>query len=192
MNLKNLRILVITLLLASCTNKSIILSDISQTQANLVILILEQNDIKVDKSQLKNNNYIIEVDSQEEKNALQILKLNGFPRNNLSSLGEIFKKDGFMSSPLEEHGRYLYALNQELETMILQIDGVSQVKVNVNIPMPDENLWKSTQQKSSAAVLIKYRPGFNIDIYSNKIKQLVASTVPNLTPINVTLLTIAE
>ena len=76
--------------------------------------------------------------------------------------------------------------------MIGNIDGVTQVKVSVNLPMSADNLWNDSQQKSTASVLIKYKSGYNVEIYSNKIKQLVANSVPNLSPNNVIVLSIAN
>ncbi|MBP9743684.1 MAG: EscJ/YscJ/HrcJ family type III secretion inner membrane ring protein, partial [Burkholderiales bacterium] len=121
--------------------------------------------------------------------ALGILHMNGSPSQQYNTMGDVFKKDGFISSPLEEQGRFIYALQQQIEKMISQIDGVIDVECQVSLAPSTDNLWQNDQVKPAAAVFIKYKNGYRLDLYVNRIKQLVANSVPGLSPDRVEVLT---
>lgn len=183
-------IISITALLISCSNSMITLVDnISQNTANLIILQLGQNDIAAIKQENKEKNYLVQVAKSDQLKALAILNMNGSPNKQYSSLGEVFKKDSFISSPLEEQGRFIYALQQQIINMISQMDGVIDVECQVSLAPSSDNLWQNEQIKPAAAVFIKYKNGYRLDLYLNRIKQLVANSVPGLTPERVEVLT---
>jgi type III secretion protein J len=185
----------VVIALASCSgsDRKELLSGLSQDAANEVELTLLNNGIKgVDKERSKEGTYSILVDRSKVANALGILNNFGLPAVNYTSMGEVFKKDSFISTPLEEHGRFIYALEQEIASMISQINGVTDVNVVVNIPQPSDNLWQGDQAKSSASVLVSYQQGSRLDLYSNRIKSLVCNAVPGLAPDNVEVVMIPQ
>ena len=172
-------------LLASCTPKasSSIVQGLKESDANNIVLILSNNGVTSEKIiNPKDQTYSISVDTKNEVLALQVLSNFGEPTVSHTSMGEIFKKDGMISSPVEEFARYTYALDQDLESTLAQIDGVISVKVHVSLPMPSDNLWSSETARPGAAIFIKYRTGYRIDLLTNRIKLLVSKAVPGLTP----------
>ncbi len=173
-----------------CNNAYVtLISNINQTTANTIILQLGQNDIAAIKAEDKDKTFSVSVAKKDQIKALNILNLNGSPNQQFSSLGEIFKKDSFISSPLEEHGRFIFALQQQIAKMISQMDGVINVECQVSLPLSTDNLWQNEQIKPAAAVFIKYKNGYRLDLYINRIKQLVANSVPGLAPERVEVLT---
>jgi type III secretory pathway lipoprotein EscJ len=93
-------------------------------------------------------------------------------------MGDVFKKEGLISSPLEERARYLYALSQELEATLAQIDGVVVARVHVVLPEkpgPGEQV-----QPPSAAVFIKHLPSLEPDAIAFRVRQLVARSIPGM------------
>ncbi len=169
--------------LISCSGSKVELLDVaSQEAANEIVLLLGNNNVDADTQLQKGGRVIILVDKSNQNKALNLLSANGMPRTSYSSLGEVFKKDSFISSPLEEHSRFLYALDQEIANMLSLINGVVEVKTIVNIPAPNDNLWQTTAPLPTASVLIKYRQGERIDLYVNRIKTLVSNAVPGLSP----------
>jgi len=175
-------------LVTACSSgeKKELLSGLDQDAANQVELTLLNNGIRdIDKEKAKDGTYSILVATSKIANALSILSNSGLPPTNFTSFGEVFKKDSFISTPIEEHGRFIYALEQEIANMISQINGVSGVNVVVNIPQPSDNLWQNEQPKSSASVLVTYQPGSRLDLYANRIKALVCNAVPGLAAENV-------
>jgi type III secretion protein J len=172
-------------LLTGCEVKQniAVVQGIKEADANNIVLILSNNGIKSEKEyNLKEQTYNIKVDPKNEVLALQILSNFGEPSKARTSMGEVFKKDGMISSPMEEFARYTFALDQDLESTLSQIDGVIAVKVHVSLPMPSDNLWSAETAKPGAAIFIKYRMGYRIDLLTNRIKLLVSKAVPGLTP----------
>lgn len=177
-------ILMSVVLFANCTvEKPILVQGLTQNDANNIVLVLANNNIPATKKfDAKEGTYHIEVDSKNQILGLQVLSNFGEPVSKRTSMGEIFKKENMISSPMEEFARYTYALDQDLESTLAQIDGIISVRVQVSLPMPSDNLWSSEAAKPGAAIFIKYRPGYRIDLLTNRIKLLVSKAVPGLTP----------
>jgi type III secretion protein J len=161
----------------------VLVQGVTQENANNIVLVLENNNVTAQKlMDPKDGTFSITVAPKNEHLGLQILSNYGEPVTKHQTMGQIFKKEGMISSPMEEFARYTDALNQELESTIAQIDGIISVKVQVSLPMPSDNLWSSEAAKPGAAIFIKYRPGYRIDLLTNRLKLLVSKAVPGLTP----------
>lgn len=100
------------------------------------------------------------------------------PERSRTSLGEIFKKEGVISTPLEERARYIYALSQELEATLSQIDGV--IVARVHVVLPERIAPGEPVQPASAAVFIKHTPALDPDSVRGRIQQMVASSIPGM------------
>ncbi|MCE2706584.1 MAG: type III secretion inner membrane ring lipoprotein SctJ [Proteobacteria bacterium] len=179
--------------LVGCNTSQIVLVDnVTQQTANDIILLLGNNDINASRQLLKDGNYTISVKKADQIAALALLKKTGKPGQGFTSFGEVFKKDSFISSPIEEQGRFIFALEQEISSMVSHIDGVITVKTQVTLPPPVDNLWQAEAIKPSAAVFIKYDNSYRLDLYINKIKQLVANSVPGLSLDRVAVLSMSQ
>jgi len=173
----------------SCDNTKVdLLNNLNQDSANTIVLVLGQNDISVSKVINKDGTYKIMVDKNQEISAISLLKYNGDPSKSYAKLGEVFKKDGFISSPVEEQARFIDAKQQEISAMISAFNGVVYVNTQISLPPPTDNMWQSDSVKPSASVLIKYKPGYKMDVYTNRIRQMVANAVPGLVFDNVEVL----
>jgi len=168
---------------SGCDNTKVMLvQDTNQDTARQIMVLLESHSIDTEEKVNKDGLYSLFVARSKKLAALQLLQNNGLPGSKYTNLGEVFKKDSFISSPLEEHSRFLFALDQEISQMLAQLNGVISVKTTVNIPASNDNLWQPEQPKSSASVLIKFQQGARVDLYVNKIKSLVSNAVPGLIP----------
>lgn len=176
--------ILLIVLISSCGNRGsfVILNNVSQDVANQTILVLGNNDINANKVLQKDGTYNLLISEKDKINALTILRDNGMPTTKFTSLGEVFKKDSFISSPLEEHSRYVFALEQEVSNMLSKFDGVTSVNVTISLPVENNNLVATDSSYSSASVLIRYQSGTRLDLYIQRIKRLVANSVPALTP----------
>lgn len=99
-------------------------------------------------------------------------------------MGDVFRKEGMISSPLEERARYLWALSQELSATVSQIDGV--IKARVHVVLPERGSGADASLPSSAAVFIKHKPGFNYDDVIPQVKRLISNSIPGLSQEKVT------
>ena len=109
--------------------------------------------------------------------AARLSSQSGVPRGVYKGFGTVFQKDGLISSPLEERARLTYAVSQEIEAMLMEIDGVLGVRANVVLP---ERRYGRNTDLPSAAVLIRHRSGLETDLLQMKVRRLVASSVPGL------------
>ena len=120
----------------------------------------------------------LSVDSSKIPAAVNLLKRNGYPRDQFVSLGDVFSSDGLVSSPLQERARYIYALSQDISETISQIDGVLVSRVHVVLGEKDRNGREI--KAPSASVFIKHAEGLPTGSLTPKIKDIVANGIENL------------
>lgn len=89
-------------------------------------------------------------------------------------MGQVFKKDGLISSPVEERARYIYALSQELGNTLSKIDGV--LRLACTWCCPSAVRW-ARRAPSTAAVFIKHQDGYNLEIIQPQIRKLVTDSI---------------
>lgn len=175
-------IVLCALAITSCgSSQRTILDGLDQTSANNVLVELNLSNIDAEKLKDKLGLYSILVPKDEEYRALTLIKHNANPVEKYVTLGEVFKKDSFISSPLEEQARFIYALEEQISAMVAAIDGVTYVSTQVSLPLPSDNLIQGQTTQASASVFIKYKDAYHLEMYANRIKQLVANSVPGLT-----------
>jgi flagellar M-ring protein FliF len=98
----------------------------------------------------------------------------------------LLDKEGITASEFVQRVDYQRAMQGELEKTIEAIDGVSSATVNLTIP-PDQVFAGATTDAPSAAVLVQPAGGTTLSSDAvQAIVHLVASSIPNMTPDNVT------
>jgi len=163
--------------LAACGERADLQTGLKDPEANEVINVLSRQGIEASKRPTKEG-VVVAVEKADISRATEILQAAGLPRRNLSNLGQVFKKEGMISTPLEERVRYIYGLSEELQYTLQQFDNVISARVHVVLPeriAPGEPI-----QPSSAAVFIKFHPPFDEDTMMPRIRHLVASSIPGL------------
>jgi len=170
---------VLVLALAGCGANVELLSNMNEREANEVIAALSEADIAVQKLPGKDGVINLSVDQSNVARAITVLSTDGLPRERRATMGDVFKKEGLISSPLEERARYLWALSQELSETISQIDGV--LRARVHVVLPERSTGGDPPLPSSAGVFVKHRNGVNLEESVPQIKRLVASSIPGLT-----------
>ncbi|MEO6078228.1 MAG: flagellar basal-body MS-ring/collar protein FliF [Steroidobacteraceae bacterium] len=95
------------------------------------------------------------------------------------------KDPGFGVSQFMENARYQHALQQELEQVIAGLDSVQQA--SVILAVPQQSAFVRDRRRVSASVTLQLRAGRRLDREQvNSIVNLVASSVPELTADEVT------
>jgi type III secretion protein J len=180
--MKRITIFIVCLLLVSlsaCGNRMVILlNGLPEEDANMIIAALSQSGIAATKIAADDDLISISVPGADQPAALAELHRRGLPRQNYASLGDIFKKDGIISTPLEEQARYVYALAQELEKTLSQLDDV--VYVRVHPVLARKASLNGPAANASAGVLIKHRPDVDLTPLIPQIQALVAHSIPDL------------
>ncbi len=94
-------------------------SHLDEQQANEVSAALLRANINADKRQAdRATDWSVLVAKRDLPSAMAILDATGLPHNVHSSMGEVFKKEGFVASPTEDKARYQFALSEELSSTL--------------------------------------------------------------------------
>jgi type III secretion protein J len=169
--------LAMCLVLAAC-GRSELYSKLSEGQANEMIAVLQAAGIAAEKEDGGELGWTVTTGRGDFGHAVEILHAQGYPRDDFASLGTVFKKEGFVSSPTEERARLIFGLSQELSHTISQIDGVVQARVH--LALPQDQPLSDKKQPSSASVFIKYRPGSNVEAQVGKVKALLVNSIEGM------------
>lgn len=170
-------LLVFCLALAGC--KESLYSNLNEQEANEMLVVLAQTGIDSQKSRVSDEEWSISVNQQDLPVAIEALKRAGLPRTRFANLGDMFKRDGIVSTPTEERVRFLYGVSQELSNTLSKIDGVTAARVHIVIPENDPLADRALP--SSASVFIKHDASLDLHPMLPSIKSLVLRSVEGLT-----------
>jgi type III secretion protein J len=172
-----------------CSCKSELYQHLDERDANEILATLYAAGVHAGKSTRDEKTWSVEVEEHDLPNALRIVAEHGLPREQFANAGDLFKKEGLVSTPSEERIRYIYAVSQELSNTLSQIDGVIVARVHPVIPANDP---LATQiRPASASVFIKYRRDANLEAMAPPIKNLVMRSIEGLQYENISLTFVA-
>ena len=165
------------LLLAGCSKVGLY-SGLNEQEVNEIVAALAADGIDASKEAAENNTWQVMVEKAQLGTALDLLRAQGLPNDRYVSMGDVFQKQGLVSTPSEERMRYIYAMSQELSQTLRKVDGVVAARVHVVIPANDPLSDKI--RPSSAAVFIKHRPDVDLRLLAPAVKQMVAHSIEGL------------
>lgn len=169
--------------LAGCARPELY-AQLTERQANEMVALLQSSGIEAKKEAREAGTYAITAQQENFSRAIDLLNANGLPRGSFDTVGQVFKKEGFVSSPVEERARLTYALSQELANTLQSIDGV--IVARVHLAVPDKDPLVDKPKPASASVFIKYRAGRDLSGQVGQMKALVVNGVEGLPYENVT------
>lgn len=115
------------------------------------------------------------------------LASQGLPQGTASGMDMISEQSSFGVSQFMEGARYQHALEAELARTISHLGAVSDARVHLAIPK--QSAFMRDQKGASASVLLQLYRGRELEPdQASAIVHLVASSIPNLTASNVTLI----
>jgi type III secretion protein J len=190
--MKNVLALSVLLLLSACQSSQEIVSNLSEFEANEILVILDAQSINATKVLVpvktgnKPPSYTVQVNPGQAVEAMRILVDNRLPKSKSAGLAEVYPSDGssLIPSRTEEKAKYVRALQGEIENMLKTLPDV--VEARVIIVMPDQDVVRDLHQaplKATASVAVVYNP---IDskgtapVKAEEVKYLVASAVEDL------------
>ncbi|WP_281035131.1 type III secretion system inner membrane ring lipoprotein SctJ [Mesorhizobium tamadayense] len=166
-------------------------SNLNQRQANEIVATLMRHGIPAQREAGKDGKMTVSVQKGRFAEAMAILDESGLPKQEFQTLGEVFKRDGLVSSPVEERATMIYGLSQELSQTISDIDGV--LSARVHLVLPENDPLKQQLVPSSASVFIRHRASVPMNELIPQVKMLVAKGIAGLTydNVSVTLIPVA-
>ncbi|MCW7542114.1 type III secretion inner membrane ring lipoprotein SctJ [Aquabacterium sp. A7-Y] len=172
-----LMLVLLCLALQAC--KQPVYDHLTEQEANEVLLTLLKGGVDAEKRAGEEQRFSVWVDESSMATALELLNANAQPTREYKSLGDVFARNGLVSSPNEERIRFIYAVEQELSRTLAHIDGVLVARVHVVLPASDP---LSLQAKpASTSVFIKHRADVDMQAALPAIKDLVVRGIEGLT-----------
>lgn len=167
----------VALLMSACAEKELY-GGLSEKEANEMVAVLQSAGVSASKASKDGKIWSLQTDADDFPKAVAVLHDQGYPRDRFESLGEVFKKEGFVSSPMEQRARLMYGLSQELSQTISSIDGVVQARVHIAVPEADP--LSEEPKPSSASVFIRHSPDVDLSSQVGSIKALVTNSIEGL------------
>lgn len=175
--MKSLRlalILGLALLLTGCRVE--LYSALPENDANQMLAILMQHHIDADK-QPGTGGVTLRVEQSQFINAVELLRLNGFPRRSYVSAATMFPPNQLVVSPAEEQQKIVFLNEQRIERMLSQMEGVIHADVTIAYGSANDD---GSAGPASVAVFIKYSPQVNLEAFRVQISNLVEKSIPGL------------
>lgn len=184
----------------ACLGAAVLLAVIAGTAMNRTQYTVLYSGIKNDEEQqitselhtmgvdYKSDNGTIYVDKAKEDSARMQLANEGYPKS--APNYDFFTKNvGVMTTDEERKIIQQYSLEERLGAIIKTMDSVNTAYVTISLPQNTSYAWQDNKSTASASVAIGLVNGKTLGSNQvNGIKQLVAKSVPNLSPDNVTVL----
>lgn len=153
-------------------------TNLGEREANAMVAVLLRDGVPASRKVQDNGQLTVVVDEKRFSEAMSLLDDAGLPGQSFSNMGQVFKSNGLVSSPVQERAQMVYALSEELSHSVSEIDGI--ISARVHVVLPDNDLLKRVISPSSASVLVRYDPATDINQLIPQIKTLVANGISGL------------
>jgi len=158
--------------------------DLGGAEAADVADVLRAADIDF---KVNSSNGSIMVAAASLHDARMELASQGLPKSSAVGMGMLDEKSSFGDSQFLELARYQHALETELARTISSLGVVREARVHLGLPK--QTTFIRDQKSASASVLLQLAGGGGLEAdQASAIVNLVASSIPNLQPKNVTLI----
>jgi flagellar M-ring protein FliF len=166
---------------SSAPEYKVLFSNYSDRDGGAITASLDQMGVKYKFSEGGN---AILIPAEQVPSVRLKLAAQGLPR--AGNVGfELLENQKLGTSQFVEQVNYQRSLEGELANSIQAVSAVASARVHLAMPKP--SVFVRDQQKPTASVLLNLQPGRSLDqAQVSAIVHLVASSVPELTPSNVT------
>lgn len=161
---------------------TLLFGSIDPQDMNEIVQTLEQGQVPY---KIDTNSGGLLVPSDQVHSLRLKLAASGFPKQAASGYQLLDKEQGFGISQFKETTQYHRALEGELAKSVASINTVKSARVMLGLPK--RSVFVRKQQKPTASVAVKLYPGRSLnDEQVSSIVYLVASSIPNMEPGDVT------
>lgn len=182
---KSLIVIGVVFFFVACQQMAIV-HDLSERDANEIIVLLDRNDIKADKIKEVRNQEVfwsVSVASKDTIEAQNVLVANQLPRVRQGGLEGICKNTSMIVTKDTEKCRMLLGLKGEIINSLQSIPGVSFADVVLNIPdkeeFPDPDV---PQPRPTAAVTVRINKDLKeqTPLTEQKVQEFVANSISGM------------
>ncbi|HBA9513507.1 TPA: EscJ/YscJ/HrcJ family type III secretion inner membrane ring protein [Escherichia coli] len=163
----------------ACDNNSVVLSNLSEEQANHALAILHQYNINASKAGTLKSGYSVTVENSQNTTALSIINQYQLPTQSELKIDQFFSGDSLVSSPDIERAKLISLQEQRIEQSLKIIDKVVNAKVNISFPVNSPEMG-GHQFSEHAAALITYQGDIDENIFVDRIKLLIKNSMDNI------------
>jgi type III secretion protein J len=179
---RSLRVLIRALLtlLSGCNTE--ILHDVSEAEANEVLVALQQQGIPTEKVRSGEGNktsYTLRVGRGDAVKAWRVLRQESLPRPKQKGLGEVFGQAGLVPTATQERAMMYQALAGEIARTLQSVEGVREARVHVVLPQRDP-LSPADGPQSAPRASVLLRTTSPPPLSKEEVQKLVAGSVDGL------------
>jgi len=163
---------------------------LDETDANLVVVTLEDNGVAASKEPdpQSEGRWRVSVGREDASAAVTVLSRESLPPPNVPGVLEALGKGSLVPSRSSEQARLIAGVAGELERSLRAVDGVLSARVHLAVPPGDPFASEEQRKTPSASVLIRHR-GATAPIAAGEVQRLVAGAIPGLDPLRVAVVT---
>lgn len=152
-------------------------SDLTEEEANQMLALLMLRNIDAEKSVIKGSGITINVEKGDFANAVEVLRQQGLPNKRTESIADLFPAGQLVTSPAQEQAKITYLKEQNIEKMLLSMDGIIIAQVAIS-ESPNTN--RREIPPPTASIFLKYAPHINMQTKEPEIRRLVQKSISNL------------
>lgn len=168
-------ILSVTLALSAC-KESTLLENLSQSQANQVLAVLQQHDIQAYKKGSLKLGYTISVATTDSTASLSILTQYQLPSKEDVQIAQAFPESSLVSSPKAEQVKVLSLEEQRMEQSLRIIPHVVNARIHISYPN-DAEQSDTNNDKQRVGVLVTYIGDLNENLFISQIKEFIKNSL---------------
>jgi type III secretion protein J len=172
-------LLAATLALAGCSVP--IASGLEETDANRVVVALEEGNIAADKEAdpTVEGRFRVLVARDDASGAAQVLKRENLPPPSAPGVLEALGESSLVPSRTAEQAKLVTGTAGDLERSLRAVDGVLSARVHLAVPTRNAFEGDAKPADTTASVLIRHR-GATPPLAVKDVQSLVAGAVPGL------------
>lgn len=163
-------------------NYEVLFPGMSQEENSEIYAVLQSRDVDVKR----NADGEVMVKSNQAGDIMLDMSALGYPKTTLPF--DIFSDNtGFTTTEFEKKQYLLLNLQDRIERTLKDMSGVKNAIVTLNVPDDGTYVWEEEESSSTGSVSLTLTPGYELSSEKvSAIKNLIADSVPNLLPENVT------
>jgi type III secretion system YscJ/HrcJ family lipoprotein len=152
-------------------------TDLEESEANEIVVALEESGIGADKATLRGDRFEIRVAARDLGDALRALDAADLPREREEGFEALMDESSLVPSASEESTRRTAAVSAELARSIERLPGVVDARVHLSVPERGR-FSDAPALAPRGSVLVRHEEGASID--PERVRALVCGAVSGL------------